>query len=226
VITYVVIVSAPNPKKALLPGMTANVRIVLDERNNVKLVPNAALRFRPPSGAVAKATPSAGEAQKKSRPSHEGLLKAMLERYASELALNEEQKSRAEALLSAMRQSMAEVYTRPEGDRKKAIEAIRADMQQKMADMLDEAQKKKWAALLQAESDRRESITKGRVYILGEDGQPQETAVRIGVSDGAMTELVGPNPPEGAEVIVGVASGGTGAGKPAGAPGSGFPMFR
>jgi len=46
VVSYTVIVSAPNPKFLLLPGMTANARIILAERENVLRVPNAALRVR------------------------------------------------------------------------------------------------------------------------------------------------------------------------------------
>ena len=49
VVTYLVEVSASNPELLLLPGMTANVRIVTDIRENILKVSNAALRFRPPS---------------------------------------------------------------------------------------------------------------------------------------------------------------------------------
>jgi HlyD family secretion protein len=48
VVTYDVVVSAKNPDQRLLPGMTANVRIVIEQKDNVMQVPNAALRFRPP----------------------------------------------------------------------------------------------------------------------------------------------------------------------------------
>jgi len=48
VVTYLVDVSAPNPEMQLLPGMTANVRIVTDTYEDVLKVPNAAIRFRPP----------------------------------------------------------------------------------------------------------------------------------------------------------------------------------
>src|SRR5687768_8970344 len=48
VVSYTVIISARNPDMALLPGMTANVRIVVEERANGLKVPNAALRWRPP----------------------------------------------------------------------------------------------------------------------------------------------------------------------------------
>ncbi|MCC7547632.1 MAG: efflux RND transporter periplasmic adaptor subunit [Burkholderiales bacterium] len=47
VVTYNVVVEVANPDQALLPGMTAYLSIVTDRRENVLLVPNAALRFRP-----------------------------------------------------------------------------------------------------------------------------------------------------------------------------------
>jgi HlyD family secretion protein len=47
VVTYDVVVTAKNAEQRLLPGMTANVRIVIDQKESVLQVPNAALRFRP-----------------------------------------------------------------------------------------------------------------------------------------------------------------------------------
>jgi HlyD family secretion protein len=48
VVTYDVVVSAANSELNLLPGMTANVQIITDQKDNALKVPNAALRFRPP----------------------------------------------------------------------------------------------------------------------------------------------------------------------------------
>lgn len=47
VVTYNVVVATNNSKLTLLPGMTANTRIITAERNNVLLVPIQALRFSP-----------------------------------------------------------------------------------------------------------------------------------------------------------------------------------
>lgn len=49
VVTYTVIISAANPELILMPGMTANVRIVTAKKETVLKVPNAALRFKPPA---------------------------------------------------------------------------------------------------------------------------------------------------------------------------------
>lgn len=58
---YSVLISAPNPDLALLPGMRASVRIEVESRDSVLKVPNAALRWRPDGAAPPKAaTPTSG----------------------------------------------------------------------------------------------------------------------------------------------------------------------
>lgn len=47
VITYTVIINAPNPEKKLLPGMTASTTIFVKELKDVLVVPGKALRFTP-----------------------------------------------------------------------------------------------------------------------------------------------------------------------------------
>jgi len=46
VVTYTTLVDVPNPDNKLRPGMTANVTLITDTRDGLR-VPNAALRFRP-----------------------------------------------------------------------------------------------------------------------------------------------------------------------------------
>lgn len=53
VVTYTVIVSAPNPELLLLPGMTATTKIIIEAPDPKLAVPTAALRFRPPGVARA-----------------------------------------------------------------------------------------------------------------------------------------------------------------------------
>jgi HlyD family secretion protein len=47
VVNYVVVVNANNNDGLLLPGMTATIDFYVDERDNVLMIPNAALRFQP-----------------------------------------------------------------------------------------------------------------------------------------------------------------------------------
>src|SRR5882724_5793322 len=66
VVTYTVVISVDNPGGRLLPGMTANVKLVFAEKPSVLKVSNAALRFRPPGsegGAGSGASAAGGGAQ-------------------------------------------------------------------------------------------------------------------------------------------------------------------
>jgi len=54
VVTYNVRINVANPEQVLLPGMTAYVNIAVAQHNDVLLVPNAALRFKPADAAEKK----------------------------------------------------------------------------------------------------------------------------------------------------------------------------
>jgi HlyD family secretion protein len=56
VVTYTVVIAVANPGTRLVPGMTASVKFVTDQKVDVLKVPNPALRFRP-SGVPGSATP-------------------------------------------------------------------------------------------------------------------------------------------------------------------------
>ena len=51
VVTYQTIIAVNNPDQKLFPGMTADVSILVLQRNKVLMVPNAALRYSPPDDA-------------------------------------------------------------------------------------------------------------------------------------------------------------------------------
>ncbi len=54
VVTYTVIINAPNPDQKLLPGMTANLVIYVEETNDVLTIPYKAVKFTPDAGYLAK----------------------------------------------------------------------------------------------------------------------------------------------------------------------------
>src|SRR2546427_1503741 len=63
VVTYTVVVAVVNPAGKLVPGMTANVKLVTAEKRSALKIPNAALRFRPAGiEAPASAAPAGGGA--------------------------------------------------------------------------------------------------------------------------------------------------------------------
>lgn len=56
VVTYEVVISAPNKDLKLKPGLTANVTIYTLEKSNVLSIPNKALRFTPTKELIGDAT--------------------------------------------------------------------------------------------------------------------------------------------------------------------------
>lgn len=63
VVTYNVVIDVDNPDQKLKPGMTANLTITIDERNNVLKVPNSALRFTPQDATRQRTGAGAGQGQ-------------------------------------------------------------------------------------------------------------------------------------------------------------------
>ena len=114
VVTYTAIISVPNLDLLLLPGMTAQLRIVVSDSGEVLKVPNQALRFRP-NGSD------------------------------------------------------------PPSDRKNANQAASSE-------------------------------ASATVWLVGEDGRPNPTAVRLGASDDNSTALLEGRLAEGQQLIVGVAN--------------------
>ncbi|MGB4781243.1 efflux RND transporter periplasmic adaptor subunit [Candidatus Methylomirabilis sp.] len=99
VITYNAVIGVANPDFKLFPGMTANVKILVDSRENVLKIPSAALRFRPPDlkeqpkrGEDASVRTPQGLPTGKGRPDFLGIRKA--ERDQTIWVLDEDRKPR------------------------------------------------------------------------------------------------------------------------------------
>ena len=54
VVNYTVIIDVPNPDLKLLPGMTANITVMIQEVNDVLKVPASALKYTPPQEIIEK----------------------------------------------------------------------------------------------------------------------------------------------------------------------------
>lgn len=202
VVTYTVEVSAANPKRELLPGMTANVRIVTDSRGNVLKVTNAALRFKP---AGADSGPAAGQADRGGNAGAGGQLRALREQLEKELQLSDAQKTQLDAIFAGMREKFRASRDAPEGERQKIAERDRSELRARIADMLTPEQKKKYQEIAVETGQRRSGgFTRGRIYTFDQNGKPKALDVRLGLTDGTMTEVVSPDVKEGMEIITGV----------------------
>jgi HlyD family secretion protein len=230
VVTYVAVVGFSNEGGRLLPGMTANVRVVTDMRENVLKIPNSALRVRvagvepaadaPAAGAsapVAAATPGAGGG---------GANTEFRNRVVNGLQLSVEQTAKVDAIYAELRPKFGALRDLTPEERPKARERLMFEVRARIGDVLTPEQKVKYAGLV-AESASRTS-TRGRIYLLDEQGKPMALNVRLGITDGTSTELVvsGTSPDaarlvDGAAVITGLqssATAGAGAAPKAAAP--------
>ena len=222
VVTYVVVISVANPGERLLPGMTANVKLVYDQKPNVLKVPNAALRFRPagvdapattPPGATAGGgMPGAGSG----RPSPD----EMRERIVKGLGLSAEQQRKLDPIFADMREQLSGVQDVPEAERQQRARRIREEMRARIREILTPEQQLKFdATAATASGGRARGGASGRVFIVDEDGKPRAVPLTLGISDGTTTEVIRGELKEGQDVIIGGAAAG---GRP-GTGGSGQP---
>jgi HlyD family secretion protein len=142
VVTYNVVIDVDNPEQKLKPGMTANLTVTIDERNNVLKVPNAALRFTP-QDAGQRSGSGSGNGNWQGR-----------------------------------RQN-----------------ANSADSAQKSGNGADAQFAPATAPVLAGQTRI--------VWVMGQDGKPQRRRIKVGLTDGAATEVVEGNLVEGELVITG-----------------------
>ena len=223
VISYTVVISAANPDQSLLPGMTANVRVVVDARDNVLKVANAALRYRPSGTTAGTAGAKTAEAQPASGGS---AAQQFRQRVFDELKPDETQKAKLEQIFDDARQKMLAMRDLPkDGDRRKAGERLRADTRERVMAILTEAQKPVYERLLAEMGSARggAAAAPGRLWVPVPGGAPKAVDVRTGLTDGTSTEILEGPLKEGDEVILGAGEA-PGAVKKSGGP-SGPRMF-
>ncbi|MBM3490846.1 MAG: efflux RND transporter periplasmic adaptor subunit [Alphaproteobacteria bacterium] len=201
VVTYTVVIAAENRQQLLLPGMTANARIVIEQREQALKVPNAALRYRPPAGSAAAPQSANGTPDVASAGFGPQALDQMAGALTRHLKLNAAQQQGLKDILEDARREFAQLATADPGVRANRMRALRGVVGDRIADIMDSEQRAKYAALRQAR--QASPATTGQVHVLGADAVPRPVAVRLGIGDGAFTEVLSGSLSEGQEVIVG-----------------------
>lgn len=202
VVTYKVIITANNADLALLPGMTANVEIVLGRKDEVLRIPNGALRFAPRPAANATAAPErpsgppglvggfgpprggqpASGAGRGQRQSPVALVREQFD-------LTEAQETALAAIESEQRERMRAAFQAASGDRaamQAQMQGMRRQMQEAIAAVLTEEQNAKLAELRTGRSGQRRAT----VYVQGADGNPEPRRIVVGLADDEHTEVV------------------------------------
>jgi HlyD family secretion protein len=176
VVTYNVVINVNNPEQTLKPGMTANLTITIDERNNVLKVPNSALRFRPQNATNNQsAGGNAGGAGQGQGGQGQGGGQG---RRAGQGGGNGQQGANAGGANAGNNGG----GSNGGGDSNFAPAS---------------------APVLPGQTRV--------VWVLGQDGKPQARRIKVGLSDGASTEVVEGNLNEGDMVITGQTVSGSGA---------------
>jgi len=178
VVTYTVVVAVDNPDGKLLPGITANVKLVVADRPSVLKVSNAALRFRPPGSSEGKAKEGKVKEDKvkEDKPKED---KPKEDKVKEDKPKERKSKSERTAQRGDGRGS-------PESGPAELVRRARYDAP--------------------AGDDGRGGVA-GRVWVLGPGGKLQRVSLTLGVTDGSATEVLGGDLKEGQEVIVGLADG-------------------
>lgn len=211
VVTYVAVIGFSNTGGRLLPGMTANVRVVTETREGALKVPNAALRVRiagvePAQAPADAAAPPAAATTGPGAGSNAAT--EFRNRLVSELRLDAAQTEKLDAIYAEARPKFAQLRELPAEERGKARERVMGDIRARIGELLTPEQKAKYQALATESAGR--TVTRGRIYLLDSGGKPRAFNVRLGISDGTSTELLPSNAPEaselkeGATVITGV----------------------
>jgi HlyD family secretion protein len=125
------------------------------------------------------------------------------QRLVNELKLDDEQQKKLEQIYAAQRGQGAALRGMAPAERGKAAERVRAELRLQIFEILKPEQRTRYGEII-AETAGRQAAS-GRVFILDEQGQPRAVAVRLGLSDGASTEVVGGNLKEGDTVLIGTA---------------------
>ncbi len=226
VVIYTAIISFQNPRMELLPGMTATLRVISDRRENVVRVPNSALRWRPAGAAPAEAAPQAPQAANPFGPppiaGRGGMggggggqqqgggrqMNEFIESLKTELGLDPNQSAQIDAIVAETRPQFRTLMD-PSLDRNQRLERvrqIRAEMGRRIEAVLNDGQRQTFADI----RARYDGGTRGgaggqpgRVFVVGEDGKAQAVPLRLGATDGSMTEVISGAIEPGREVIIG-----------------------
>ncbi len=214
VVSYTVVVEADNPGRQLLPGMTANAEIVLEERQDVLRVANNALRFRPADEALAArgqalASQGASGEQRGAQRGQGGGQRGQgsqrggeaggrgVEQLTQTLELTPEQQATArQAFQDAMQGARG-----GGGDRRAMMRQVRDAAVRAVEPTLSEHQQQLLAQMRAGGGPRAEVRRQAVVWVL-RNNRPMPVQVEIGVADNGYT-LIHSGLSEGDQVIVG-----------------------
>ena len=192
VVTYTVVISADNPNRRLLPGMTASIDIVVGRRSNVLRVDNTAARLRPAEDLVIAAEgESGGVGQGGRRNPGEEMAEALAELGVEPDVIERIQTDLREGFAGLRGLFMSGA------DRDTIQQRIAGMSQEVLRRHLDAEQLGAYTVLQRAMQNTRA----GQLYTLAGDDRLQAQRVRFGISDDRHTEVITDSLAEGDAVV-------------------------
>ena len=208
VVTYTVVVSVDNSGLLLLPGMTANVQIAVDERSNVLKVPNGALRFKPPGTKSGSDTASGGSAPGTWAGRGDKKRVELVKRLTGFLEFTKEQQAQLSDILARGRERIIALRaggTTPD-EIQNEVKRMRQDSRAAIIAMLTPEQRQKYREM---EAKRvKNPVSPGRAWSVDRDGSFVPVDIMTGLSDGNYTEIVRGDLKAGQDVIIGTSQSG------------------
>lgn len=195
VVVYTIIVSTRNRDLSLLPGMTATVRVILAERNDVIRIPNSALRYQPINfvpetqpGREGTSTQSTGNQTRGGAGG--GFADRLFAPYAH-LNLTEQQRTEVgQKIMGNMRQVMSQMQAQG-ASREEMGEEVQRLVRSALVEVLTPEQREILENTVAPTSETQgQQGRQGRVFIVNDDGEPEPINITVGISDGGFTEMI------------------------------------
>lgn len=191
VVTYTVIITAKNPGRKLLPGMTAIVEIVTGKSENVLRIANEAIRFKPASDSELAKKASAADAggnQRRGGPD--------IEQLKSSIGLDDNQAQTIQKEIAVIFGSMRTQFQAAAAEggdmsaiRQQVSQSINAVFRQNLSD----EQFAKYQEIRRQSAGSRS----GQIWVQSDDGEISPLRVRFGISDDTHTQLISKDLKEG-----------------------------
>lgn len=207
VVIYTAVIAVENPGRVLLPGMTANLRVLTERKGDVLRVSNAALRFRPagelgadrppqvggaPGASPFGGLPAAGGQASGGANQNAGRQFAQFaQRIKTEVVLDAAQSAAVDTIFAAAREKARTIATSEAGpaQRRESFARFRNETAEQVKALLTPAQQPKFEAIRADFAPTAGRGQFGRLHRLGADGELQAITVRLGASDGTFTEI-------------------------------------
>jgi HlyD family secretion protein len=208
VVNYTVVIDVNNDQLKLMPGMTANVKILVASAKGVLRVPNMALRFQPPPeaidttqvnaqregfgppGAVGSGGPGPGPGMNGGRERFRALRDSITAAHGGSLS--------DEEVRNEMRKVLGDAFPGRPRTAPPPAAAVKPSTRTQFGIDL------RFPEFQKSSNGSPQRSGRGRVWMVNAKGKLEPVMVRTGISDGRTTEVTSPRLKEGDQVVLGI----------------------